>query len=149
MNQKIQKRYIDNSLGFPVVLLNAPMIKVRNQWALNVNYNDYQEIVLSILAFKPARLTGSEVRFIRKYFQMTIRKFAGRFSIKHPAVVKWEKKEDKSTKMAWTTEKDIRLFILDELRRKATELHRLYKSLKEEAKEPKYPLKINLEKVAA
>ncbi|MBI4041956.1 MAG: hypothetical protein HY391_00615 [Deltaproteobacteria bacterium] len=146
---KIQKRYIDYSLGFPVVLLNAPMIKVRGQWALRVNYNDYQQIVLNLLAYKPAKLTGSEVSFIRKQFQMTVRAFAERFSIKHSAVIKWEKKKDKATKMAWSTEKDIRLFILDELSRRAAELYKLYKVLKEEVQETKHPIQIDLEKLAA
>jgi DNA-binding transcriptional regulator YiaG len=146
---KTQKKHIDYSLGFPVVLLNAPMIKVRNQWALKINYNDYQEIVLNLLAYKPAKLTGNEVQFVRKHFQMTMRAFAQRFSIKHSAVIKWEKKQDKATKMAWTTEKDLRLFILDELSKRATELYKLYTILKEEVQETAQPIKIDLDKEAA
>ena len=149
MSTKIQKRYTDHSLGFPVILLNAPMVKVRGEWALNINYNRYQEAVLNLLAYKPAKLTGSEIQFIRKHFQMTVREFASRFSIKHPAVIKWEKTEDDPTKMAWTTEKDIRLFILDELNKRATELHRLYKTLKEEVAETSKPIKIDAEEMAA
>lgn len=149
MKTKIQKKYADYSLGFPVVLLNAPMIKVRGEWALNINYNRYQEVVLNLLAYKPAKLTGSEVQFIRKHFQMTVRDFAERFSIKHPAVIKWEKTKDNSTKMAWTTEKDIRLFILDELNKRATELHRLYKVLREEAEESTKPIRVDAEEMAA
>ncbi|HLD73887.1 MAG TPA: hypothetical protein VJB34_03195 [Bdellovibrionota bacterium] len=146
---KIQKRYMDYSLGFPVVLLNAPMIKVRGQWALHVNYNAYQEIILNLLAYKSAKLTGSEVQFIRKHFQMTMRAFAERFSIKHPAVIKWEKKKDKATKMAWTTEKDIRLFILDKLEKRTAELHKLYKILIEDVQETQHAVTVDLEKMAA
>jgi len=146
---KIQKKYTDHSLGFPVILLNASLIKVRGQWALNINYKHYQEVVLNMLAYKPAKLTGSEVQFIRKHFQMTVRDFAMRFSIKHPAVIKWEKTKDNLTKMAWTTEKDIRLFILDELNKRATELHKLYKALVEEADGPIKPIKLNVEDIAA
>lgn len=149
MKTKVQKKYTDHSLGFPVILLNAPMVQTRGEWALNINYNRYQEVVLNLLAYKPAKLTGSEVQFIRKHFQMTVRDFAERFSIKHPAVIKWEKTKDKSTKMAWTTEKDIRLFILDELNRRAIELHKLYKALVEEAVEPKNPIRVDAEEIAA
>jgi len=146
---KVLKRYVDYSLGFPVILLNAPMLKVRGQWALQINFNHYQETVLNLLAYKSTKLTGSEIQFIRKHFQMTIRNFAKRFSIKHPAVIKWEKTKDKSTKMAWTTEKDIRLFILDEMEKRSTELQKLYKALKEEVNEPTKPIKVDLEPLAA
>jgi hypothetical protein len=122
MQSKTQKKYVDESLGFPVVLLNAPMIKVRGEWALHVNYNEYQKVVLKILAHKSSRLTGNEVSFIRKYFKMTARSFAERFSVKHTAVLKWEKQYDKVTNTTWSTEKDIRLFILDELENKAASL---------------------------
>jgi len=40
MEKKIQKKFVDQSLGFPVMLLNAPLVKVRGQWALHINYNE-------------------------------------------------------------------------------------------------------------
>jgi hypothetical protein len=149
MEKKIQKRYLDRSLGFPVVLLNAPLVKVRGQWALHVNYNDYQNAILHLLAHKPTRLTGNEVHFIRTYFEMTVRAFAARFSVKHPAVLKWEKRGDAPTQMTWSTEKDIRLFILDELEEKASELHELYRSLKDIAQESAEPIVVNGKNLAA
>ncbi|RLA61994.1 MAG: hypothetical protein DRQ88_00805 [Epsilonproteobacteria bacterium] len=148
-NKKIQKKYIDQSLGFPVTILNAPLIKVRNTWALDINYNKYQESMLILLAYLPSKLTGNELQFIRKHFQMTIRSFAERFSVKHPAVVKWEKKADLGTGMAWTTEKDIRLFIVDQLVKKASELQKLYRVLEEEADISKQVIKIDSEQIAA
>ena len=149
MTTKIRKRYIDDGLGFPVILLNVPLIKVRGEWALKINYNRYQQCVLNLLAYKMAKLTGNEVQFIRKHFQMTVRTFAKRFSIKHTAVVKWEKAKDDPTKMTWTTEKDIRLFILDELNKGASELHNLYKILKEEVGDQSKPLRLDADKMAA
>ena len=149
MEQKIQKRYIDYGLGFPVVLLNAPMVKVRGQWALHVNYKDYQKATLHLLAHKPARLTGNEVKFVRTFFEMTVRAFAERFSVKHPAVLKWESKGDVSTQMTWSTEKDIRLFILDELQDKASDLHALYRFLKGVVKDSKKPIVLNRDEIAA
>jgi hypothetical protein len=149
MEKKVQKKYIDNSLGFPVVLLNAPLIKVRGQWALHINYVDYQKTILNLLAHKPARLTGDEVQFIRKFFELTVRAFAERFSVKHPAVLKWESKGSEPTHMGWSTEKDIRLFILDELKEKASELHSLYRSLRGVVEESQDLLVINGQSLAA
>lgn len=149
MQTKTQKKYVDESLGFQVVLLNAPMLKVRGEWALHVNYNEYQRVVLKLLAHKPSRLTGSEVSFIRKYFEMTARSFADRFSVKHTAVLKWEKQYDKATNMTWSTEKDIRLFILDELEKKATALRELYHFLQEVAQGPSKPLVVDGDDLAA
>lgn len=149
MKKKIQKKYIDRSLGFPVTLFNAPLINVRGQWALDINLNDYQEAVLELLARKPTRLTGSEVRFIRTYFTLTVRQFAERFSIRHPAVIKWEGRHEKATKMFWSTEKDIRLFILDELKKRATEFHELYQALQDEVEESKARIMLDATKLAA
>ena len=149
MKTKIQKKYVDNSLGFPVILINVPMINVRDQWVLHINYNRYQKVVLNSLAYKPAKLTGSETQFIRKYLKMTVRDFAKRFSVKHPAVIKWAKTKDEFTKMDWATEKDIRLFILDELNKKASELYKLYKILVREAKESKGPIKLSAHVISA
>ncbi|MGE0174657.1 MAG: hypothetical protein AB7T49_17825 [Oligoflexales bacterium] len=149
MERKIQKKYIDHSLGFPVILKNAPLIRARGEWALNVNYNDYQRTILQLLAHKPTRLTGNEVAFVRKYFEHTAREFASRFSVKHPAVLKWERKNNASTQMGWSTEKDIRLFILDELKEKASEVHALYRSLKDAADGSTKPIVVNGDEIAA
>ena len=149
MEKKIQERYIDHGLGFSVIILHAPMVKMRGSWALHVNHNDYQKLVLTLLAQKLSKLTGSQIQFIRKYFQMTVRSFAERFAIRHSAVIKWEKTKDSSTKMSWTTEKDVRLFILDELSKKAADVHNLYKLLKNEARESSDLLKIDAGDMAA
>lgn len=142
---KIQKKYIDYSLGFPIVLLNAPMIKVRGEWVLKINYNDFQNNVLSFLARKNSKLTGDELQFIRKHFQMTTRKFGKRFSVKHTAVIKWAKAAREITNMSWTTEKDIRLFILDELKNGARDFQKLYRELKEEYSSEGKPLEVNMD----
>lgn len=41
-------------------------------------------------------------------------------------------------------EKDIRLFIIDELSKRAAELHKLYKALKKEAKATQEPIELDL-----
>ena len=120
MDKKIQKSYIDYGCGFPVSIVNAPFVKIRGEWTLDLNFEKYEKIVALALASKPTRLTGNEVKFIRYYFEMDLKSFGKRFGdVSHPAVIRWEKFKDRPTNMNWATEKDIRLAIVDELHPKA------------------------------
>jgi hypothetical protein len=109
--RRIQKEFVDRGFGFPIRLRNVPMVKVRGVWTPDLNYEELADAVIKALCFKPVRLTGNEVRFIRLQSQMTLQDFAARFSVTHPSVMKWEKQADEPTKMGWSTEKDIRLFV--------------------------------------
>lgn len=144
MKKKIQKIYQDKGFGFPVTLLNVHMVEVRGEWVPSVDQKELQERIIEALAFKPSRLTGSEVRFIRLYAQMTLVQFAERFAVTHPAVLKWEKVGGKSTDMAWSTEKDLRLFALQLLKPKAHEFLLAYKQLSDVATDKNHPIKIDL-----
>lgn len=115
MEKKIQRQCVDYGCGFPVVLLNVPMIKVRGKWIPDIDYNMVEKSVLLDLCHKPFKLTGNEIRFIRLYFEMTLQAFAKRFGVQHPTVVKWENFNDRATNMSLGTEKDIRLFVIKEL----------------------------------
>lgn len=132
MDRKIQKLFIDEGLGFKVRLHNVPMVKVRGAWTPDINYNEFSKVVLLALCHKPARLTGTEVRFIRQQLGMTLQAFAERFCVTHVAVIKWEKAGNKPTVMAWTTEKDLRLFILSKFEPRAAKLAELYAQLEKE-----------------
>src|SRR5688572_22442605 len=112
LERKRRKVYMYEGLGFPVELRNVPMLFVRGGWAPDVDLNDLAEMVLSALAYKPARLTGDEIRFIRISLSMTLVEFAIRFAVSHPAVIKWERAGRTPTAMAWATEKDARLELL-------------------------------------
>jgi hypothetical protein len=144
MEKKIQKCFVYRGFGFDVILLNVPMGKVRGSWTPLVDYNKLQKDLIEALAHKPARLTGNEIHFIRSYFEMTLVEFGERFSVSHPAVIKWENSNDEPTAMKWVVEKDIRLFILDRLSRKPNAIGELYRELQKEAKEQSGPIKLNL-----
>lgn len=116
MERKIKAHHIDYGCGFPIVLLNVPMIKIRGEWTPDINYNELEKSALLMLCHKPLKLSGNEIRFIRLYFEMTLQEFAKRFGVQHPTVVKWENYKDASTNMSLGTEKDIRLFIIKELK---------------------------------
>ncbi len=131
MERKIKRSHVDHGFGFPVKLLNVPMINVRGEWTPAIDYNLLAEMVLKELCEKEGRLTGNEVRFIRQHFEMTLQEFAKRFGVTHPGVLKWEALNNKPTQMNWATEKDIRLFALLKLTSKSKEIVDLYKMLEE------------------
>lgn len=147
--QKIQKSFVDTGLGFPVRLLNVPMIKIRGRWTPNIDYGRLTDAVLRALCAKPVRLTGNEVRFIRLHFEMTLQEFAARFAVSHAAVIKWEKSKDDSTGMNWASEKDLRLFILSKLSARAEALAQLYQELECSKAERKQTLQLDAENIAA
>ena len=114
--KKIQKSYTDNGFGFPVQIINAPMMKINGEWTLNLNYEKYEKAVLFALAMKPTCLTGNEVKFVRLHFEMDLKSFGKRFGgVAHSAVIKWEKFAAMPTNMGWATEKDIRLAIINKV----------------------------------
>lgn len=114
-NHKIEKEIVYTGLGFPVVLRNVPMIELRGVWTPDINLNHLQKVVLLALAHHPTDLTGNQIHFIRTWLGLTQSEFGKLFGITHPAVVKWEKTENKASKMTLTTQRDLRLWLLDQL----------------------------------
>ena len=149
MKKKIQKIYQDNGFGFPVTLLNVPMIEVRGEWVPNINQKDLQHKVLEALVVKHSRLSGNEVRFLRLFSKMTLEQFAERFDVTHPAVLKWERAKNQPTAMSWMTEKDIRLFSLKQLEPKAQRFVVVYEQLVQVASKKSKSIKIDLDKIPA
>jgi len=129
METKILKEYFDYGFGFPVRLKSVPAVKVRGEWTPKIDYNALTQVVLRLLSVSPCRLTGNEIAFIRKSFQMTLKEFGSRFDVSHVAVMKWEKSKNRATKMSWPVEKDIRLFILTKQSVKAQQFAKVYSGL--------------------
>lgn len=145
---KIQKTYTDHGLGFPVQILNAPMRKIRGEWVLDIDFNEYRIVVLKTLVEKSSKLTGNEVKFIRHHFEMTLKAFAKRFGGgSHVSVLKWENTGDSFTSMAWSTEKDIRMAIAAEIAPKT--LQKVYEGLVEAATKKKENVKVDSERFQA
>lgn len=123
MSEIKTETFIYQDLGFPVKLINAPMKKIYGQWFLDINLSRLQKNILDLLVHKPAPLTGSEIRFIRKYFEMTTTDFGHFCGATHAAVLKWEKGY---SKMNPATEVYIRLYVFDRLRKKDKEFRKFY-----------------------
>ena len=141
---KILKSFLDTGFGFPVYLLNVPMIEVRGQWTPDINYSALSKGLLRALAKKPARLTGNELRFIRNSFELTLKEFAEKFYVSHPAVIKWEKAENEPTNMQWATEKDIRMFVHLQVEGRE-DLVTIYKRLRPQASRRKRKTEIDVQ----
>lgn len=149
METKIQKEFIDTGFGFPIRLINVPMVKVRGLWTPKLDYNELTQVVLRAMAHKGSRLTGAEIKFIRTHFEMTLQEFANRFCVTHVAVLKWERAKNQSTTMTWSTEKDIRLFVLSKITVKSQEFVDLYDELEELPSGSTGPIHLDARKLAA
>lgn len=115
--------FIWEGLGFPIRLINIPMRKALGEWVLDINLEGFQKIVLHILAYKKAPLSGGELRFIIDYLRMSTREFANLFGVTHAAVLKWEKEK---SRMNPSTEVCLRLYILNHLKVADKEFRKLY-----------------------
>jgi DNA-binding transcriptional regulator YiaG len=99
-------------LGFPIVLVDPPIISVRGHEVPDVNLRELQDAVFRLLVVKPARLTGAEVRFIRKHLrlrQVDLAEVLNRAN--HTVVSQWESRGDEPSGMEYNTEVLLRLWM--------------------------------------
>ena len=101
------------------------MKKRFGEWFLDINLEKLQRDLLELLIRKPIPLTGDEIRFIRKYFELTTTAFGKLFYVTHSAVLKWEKGDVPPP----TTDVCIRFFVLEKLHKKDSEFGKLYRAV--------------------
>lgn len=117
MKTKIVENLCYEGLGFPVDLEHVEMVEIDNEWHPKIDVRKIADAVIEALAYQEGRLTGNQVKFIRSYFSMTLRKFGGEVVHEtHAAVDKWEKCGDEMTSMNDNTEYVLRLYILEQVR---------------------------------
>lgn len=109
-------------LGFPIVLIDAPMRKILGEWVLDINLNVLQQEVLKMLIHKSTPLQAGELRFIRKYFEMTMIAFGEAFGVSHAAVIKWENGQLPALPM----DIYIRMYAMDRLKAKNADFGKLF-----------------------
>lgn len=135
MNKKccrVASEYIEYGCGFPIKLVNVPMVEDDGEWIPNIDYNKLDKVVLLELCRSPSKLTGNQIRFIRLYFEKTYEEFASLLRVKHSTVIHWEKQKDDSAKITWGTELILRLFVLCHLESSSKSFKNDYKSLMEQ-----------------
>lgn len=89
--EKTKETFIYEGLGFPVELIDAPMKKVFGEWIIDIDMNALQKFVFKGLIHKPYSLTGKEIRFMRKFLEISTTELGEKLGVTHAAVVKWEK----------------------------------------------------------
>ena len=129
MKKKKIKKFVYEGLGFPIVLKNVPLIEMHGEMIPDIDYNDLQKTVLLHLCHKSIPLTGNEIKFVRKYLEMTLAEFGRKFGCSHVAVLKWEKHGNRFAKIEPTTDICIRLFVFSHLSNKGNAFRRLYDEL--------------------
>lgn len=125
--QKIEKEFIYHGLGFPIVLRNVPMIELRGIWTPDIDFNILQKVMLLTLAHHPADLTGNQIHFIRVWIGVTQTEFGKLLGVTHAAVAKWEKTKNNPSKMSLSTQRELRLYLLDHLLSKDEDFRKAYK----------------------
>ena len=122
MTEKKIETFTYTDLGFPIQLIDVPMRKVLGEWVLDINLNILQIEVLKMLIHKPTPLQAGELRFIRKYFEMTTTAFGKVFGVSHAAVIKWESGQLPAPPM----DVYIRMYIMDRLNAKNADFGKLF-----------------------
>ena len=148
LDKKVQEEFKYHGAGYPVVLHHVPMIEIGGEWAVNMNMMIIDRLIFATLPKQKFRLTGNQIRFIRAVSDMTLQAFADRFGVSHPAVKKWENAGNGPTNMSWSTEKDIRLFVLSQSKADPAEFQQCYNALIDEADGEPAPIHVDLEAMA-
>lgn len=122
MTEKKLATFTYDGLGFPIEFINVPMKKIFGEWILDINLSKLQIEVLKLIIHKPTPLQAAELRFIRKYFEMTTTCFGESFGVSHVAVLKWENGQLPTPPMDLC----IRMFVMDRLNVKNADFGKLY-----------------------
>lgn len=116
MKTKTLKHYSYDGLGFAIKLQNVTMLFVDGEWSPKIDVKKVAEYAIRELPYQNERLSGNQVKFIRTYFEMSLRQFATNVvSESHNAVAKWEKFGSEPTNMDQNIESMLRLYIIDKL----------------------------------
>lgn len=103
---------IFKELGFPILLHDPPMVEVRGEQMPDVNLREVEDAAFHLLVVKPARLTGAEVRFVRKHLRLRQADLARVLNMaNHSVVSQWESREDEPTGMEYNTEVLLRIWM--------------------------------------
>jgi DNA-binding transcriptional regulator YiaG len=136
MKIKIVKSYIYEGLGFPIKLKDVEMVMIDGELHPKVDVRKLADQVIKELPFQKERLTGGQVKFIRTYFEMSLREFATKVvNESHTAVAKWEKMNEDITNMDLNIEYMLRLYVHEKVSVKSKKEEQLffedYKTLRE------------------
>ena len=149
MIERKRETFVYEGLGFPVILINAPLRKAYGEWIIDINFAQLGRLAMLALTKKPVALTGRELRSIRHYLDMSVHKFAEELGVSHVAILHWEGEE---RKMNADTEIHLRLYLLNHLKVTDKEFRKTYNQFDRKTLTKRYteslPLEIDAEKIA-
>jgi hypothetical protein len=70
MKSKIQDEYVTEIFGFPVKILNCPMVEFEGQWLPKIDHERMGNLLFIELLKSKHRLTGHQVRFMREHLRL-------------------------------------------------------------------------------
>lgn len=126
-NRKVET-FIYKGLGFPILLVDAPLRKTLGEWVIDIDFNKLRNKALNFLIHKSSALTGEEMRFIRKHLELTTTEFGNTLGVTHVAVLKWESGENR---ILPTTDLCVRMYVLRRLHAKNEDFGKLIYDLPE------------------
>lgn len=136
-------------LGFPVVLEDPPMVTVRGQPIPDVNLRELAEAVFARLITKPTRLTGAEVKFIRKHLHLRQLDLGRVLNMaNHSVVSQWESHGDDAAGMDYNTEVLLRIWMAGKLGQGDRLVDLLERGLKDLLPSARGPLAVSLPRAA-
>jgi DNA-binding transcriptional regulator YiaG len=138
VKKKIVKNYIYEGLGFPITLHNVELVEFDGEFHPKIDARKISDMAIISLVDQKSRLTGNQIKFIRKYFFKSLREFSIIVNESHMAVKKWENFNEKPTNMDINIEILLRLFIYDQTsikfsndKKRLVNFYRQYKILRE------------------
>lgn len=129
MKKKKTETFTYEGLGFPIELVDVPMKKMCGEWVIDIDMNKLQTFVFKALIHKPFRLSGKEIKFMRKFVDMTTTELGKKLGFTHAAVVKWEKEQ---VKINPSLEIYLRMFFLKRFNNKDKNLIKIFDEIKPE-----------------
>lgn len=115
MNKKIIKNYIYTGLGYPIELHDVEVVQFENESYPKIDIKEISDLAIKSLISQNSRFTGNQIKFIRAYFDMSLREFSTIVNESHMAVKKWEDFKDKPTNMDRNIEIMLRLHIFNKV----------------------------------
>ncbi len=140
---------IITELGFPIVLVDPPMVTVRGQAIADVNLRELADTVFGRLIAKPTRLTGDEVKFIRKHLRLRQVDLARLLNMaNHSVVSQWESHGDDAAGMDYNTEVVLRIWMAGKVGQSDRLVDLLERGLKDLRPSTHEPLAVTMPKAA-
>jgi DNA-binding transcriptional regulator YiaG len=108
--EKLLDKFLWDGFGFPIALIGARWKTSSTGYTvLDIDVQSLGEAVCQTLLLHPTILTGQQVIFLRKHFEMTLAEFGKLVKKSHACVKHWEDKGAEATGMDANTELILRL----------------------------------------